>query len=123
MILATAELEEKFTRELLARLPGSIRIGAHDFRVVPVRGNAATSANLRGEFSSQCQEIRIKADMPTRYEAVEVLMHEISHGMWFVGDIEDDPEEEHAVAMFGQVMMGLFRDNPWLLEWIKSAKL
>jgi hypothetical protein len=123
MIAETAELEEEFARELIERLPPTMRVGAYDFRLIPVRGNVASSSGDRGAMSSQCQEIRFKEDLPTRYEAVEVVLHELMHALWWVSDLEDKPEEEHAVAMFGMNLMGVFRDNPWLIHWIQSAEL
>lgn len=76
----------------------------------------SASAHRFGEFSSIEQVIRLQADMPSRFKAVDTFFHEVTHAFYWVYGIDDADKEERAVSV-----LGLHRDNPWLSEWLRKV--
>lgn len=108
-------------REIIDELPASVRVGGFDFRIEKWNPNQTLGAQRWGEFSSAEARIAVQRDMPTVHKAVDTVLHEISHAIFWVYGIEDEDKEERIVSTFGSAWMALYRDNPWLLDWIKRA--
>ena len=121
MIEPTTEQEEKFAEELVMTLPSVIRVGLFDFRIEKLSGNQCT--NKFGECSTVEQAIRIQRTMPTRYKAVDTFIHEVIHAIYWSYGAQDTDGEERMVELMATGMSIVHRDNPWLVDWIKSAKL
>ena len=122
-LIPDADKEEEFALALMKRLPATVRVGAHDFHILLLGPNAVIAEGKNGLFSSSCQTIEIGTTLPTRYAVVDVVLHELAHAIFWTGGLEDKDDEERTVERFGGGLTGLFRDNPWLLDWIKSAEL
>lgn len=123
MLAPTDREEENFVAALLRRLPPYVRVGAHDWRIILWPANKAIGEARNGECCSAMQEIRIQESLPTRYTAVDVVLHEITHAVYWGTSLDDKDEEERIVESISMGLTGLFRDNPWLPDWIKSANL
>lgn len=70
-----------------------------------------------GEFSSL--ELRILLDplMPP-VKAVDTLIHEVLHAIWWCYIIKDEDKEERVVQTECSAWVQIYRDNPQLLAWI-----
>ncbi|WP_370198651.1 hypothetical protein [Bradyrhizobium elkanii] len=102
-------------------LPEMIRVAGFDIRIERWTNHQAAGVSRWGEFSSIEQTIRIQNDMPSRFKAVDTVLHEISHAIYWAYGIEDDDKQERIVSVFGTAWMTLHRDNSWLADWIKNA--
>jgi hypothetical protein len=100
-------------------LPISIRVGAHDVAVVAWAAVSAAAAQRWGEWSAMEQCIRVQENPPTPQRAVEIVLHEVLHAVWWAYDVPvSGVQEEQAVAILGGAMTALWRDNPALLSWV-----
>lgn len=108
-------------RAAVDALSDSIRVAGFDLRIEKWTHQQAASMARYGEFSSIEQTIRIQNDMPSRFKAVDTVMHEISHAIFWAYGIEDGDKEERVVSVLGTAWMALHRDNPWLAGWVTVA--
>ena len=60
-------------------------------------------------------------------EMVNTTFHEIMHACVYIaglnqanGPLKEDDNEEIVVNNLSNMIMGVFRDNPWLLDYIKN---
>jgi hypothetical protein len=102
-------------------LPDMIRIGPFDFAIEKMETRDSWSRGIYGQCSTILQTIAIVRHMPSRHKAVDTLLHEILHALWWERDIEDADKEERTVACLGTALTALYRDNPWLVGWIKRG--
>lgn len=108
-------------RECIEALPDTIKIGGFDFQLVRWNSNQAAGAARYGEFSSIEQIIRLQLGMPSRFKAVDTLLHEITHGIFWVYNIHDDDKEERVTGTMGSAWTQIHRDNPWLPLWLSEC--
>ena len=101
-------------------LPDSVRVGAFDMAIVKWDAAAAAGAHAFGEFCANTQEIRIQSGMPSPTKAVDTMIHELGHAIYWCFYIEDEDKEERTVGTMSGAWTQVFRDNPWLLDWIKE---
>ena len=102
-------------------LPDRIKIGGFDFALVIWTHHQASGASRYGEFSSIEQLIRLQRDMPSPFKAVDTLLHELSHAIFWVYGIHDEDKEERVVGAMGSAWMQIYRDNPWLAKWLNEV--
>jgi hypothetical protein len=115
--------EQKFASELVKRLPAKIRVGPFDFAIEKWSPSRSAERSSYGECSTIEQRISIQIDHVTRFKAVDTVLHEISHAIFWAYGIEDEDKEERIVGTSASAWAAVYRDNPWLIDWIKSAKL
>lgn len=108
-------------RAAIEAMPATVRVGGFDFKLEKWTHHQAAGASRYGEFSSIEQTIRLQLDMPSQFKAVDTLLHELSHAIYWVYGIHDEDKEERVVGVFGSGLMALHRDNPWLAGWISKA--
>lgn len=108
-------------RRAIETLPDYIRIAGFDINLEKWTHQQAAGANRYGEFSSLEQTIRVQIDMPSPYKAVDTVLHEICHAMFWAYGIVDDDKEERVVSALGSGWMAVHRDNPWLAKWLNEA--
>jgi hypothetical protein len=108
-------------RALVERLPDRIRVGAHDFAIQKWNASQAAGARRWGECSTCELRIAIQLDMPTRIKAMETFVHEAEHAIWWVWCVQDEDKEERTVNLMATGWTCVYRDNPWLLDWLKEA--
>ena len=102
----------------VAELPAAIRVGPFDFAVERMNPHDAASRRLWGQFSLIEQVIRVQVDIPSPIKAVDTVLHEIGHAIYWAYGIEDQDKEERIVAVFGTAWTQVWRDNPALLAWV-----
>lgn len=107
--------------KLVQSLPDTIRVGPFDMRIVLVPVDQATSESRWGAFHSIPQVIELMTTYPTLFKAADTLVHEINHAIFWAYGIDEKDEEERTVATFATGWVQVYRDNPWLLDWLKRA--
>ena len=99
------------------QLPCQVRVLAFDIDIVDWKPHDARGKF--GEFSSLENIIRV--DFSTdKINVVDTLLHEINHAIYWAYGIDDEDKEERTVATFSSAWVQVYRDNPWLIEFIKS---
>jgi hypothetical protein len=111
----------KTGRQAVEALPASIRVGPFDFAIDPMSAERAMGQSRFGEFSACEGHIAIQLDMPCPIKAADTFLHEVGHAIFWTYGIEDDDKEERTVSLFGTGWTQVFRDNPWIMDWIKKA--
>jgi hypothetical protein len=109
-------------RELLDAMPKTVKVGALKYNILIVH-------NLRDDDGKECtglcnyskQEISVDPDQPSCEYVVDTFLHELCHAMWAERKLKTRAAEETVVEAFGTALVGLFQDNPLLIEWIKQG--
>lgn len=126
----TIEVDRSFSgrRELrltgeqaVERLPHSIRVGPFDYVIEKMTSNQSGAMRRWGEFSSLEAKIRVSTNFPTAVKAADTLLHEVGHAIWFAWGIEKGDDEERVVGNAATGWVTVYRDNPWLLDWLKEC--
>lgn len=104
--------------DAIAALPASVRVGAHDIAIVPMSIHSASGRRIWGRFEAAAQTIEIQQLMPTSAMAVETLLHEIGHAIWWSYGMRDSWDEEQTVAVQATAWAQVWRDNPLVLDWV-----
>lgn len=99
-------------------LPKKIVIAGFDITFEPLTHYEANEKHSWGEFAANQQKIRIDETIPTPYKLIDTLLHEIGHAIYWAYGIYDDDKEERIVSTFATAWMQVYRDNPWLLDYI-----
>jgi hypothetical protein len=107
--------------KLVQSLPDSIRVGPYDMRLMPLDGSTAEAAGVFGFFKRRDQVIAIDVDHVSCTGLADTLIHEITHAIWWVQGLEDKDEEERTVGTLSTGWTQVYRDNPWILDWLKKA--
>lgn len=107
--------------QAVERLPASIRVGPFDYEIVKMTSRESSALRRWGEFSSLEAKIRISTNFPTPVKAVDTLLHEVGHAIWFAWGIEKGDDEERTVGNAATGWVSVYRDNPWLLDWLKEC--
>ena len=102
------------------KLPDTIRIGPHDFKVVIVPPAVSERFGYNGGFS--CDDLQIT--LSSGYKGsrlVEIFLHEMNHAVYWVTGMRPDDDEERTVDALAMQWSQIYRDNPVLLKWIKQS--
>lgn len=99
-------------------LPKTVRVGPFDFHIVPMDMHKATANSRYGECSSIEMKISIQEEFSSPIKAVDTVLHEISHAIFWAYGLEDGDKEERTVSTFGTAWTQVWRDNPKLLAWV-----
>jgi hypothetical protein len=59
--------------------------------------------------------------MPSTAKAADTLLHEAGHAIYATYGLAEEDKEERIVGAFATAWAQVFRDNPWLLAWLKMA--
>ena len=118
-----AEPSDPATR-LFNKLPTTIRIGAHDYRIVKLSRLESEQRQVAAEFRPIVGEITLAFNvLPTRM--ADALLHEALHGLFRHTALNNDGvsefREESVVSHLAEGLTSLFRDNPWLTGWLAEA--
>lgn len=109
-------------------LPSTVRIGYKDVRIKYVRPDFKKweMTDCFGEYDYRQNVIQIQHDLCGQ-EMANTIVHEIMHAAVQVAGLNQEkaplekPEFEEAVVnQLTNVMMGVFRDNPWMIDMIKN---
>ena len=109
-----------------SELPNKVRIGYKDVKIKYVRPNFKKweMTDCFGEYDYRQNVIQIQHDLCGQ-EMSNTIIHEIMHAAVQVAGLNQEkaplekPEYEEAVVnQLTNVMMGVFRDNPWIIDML-----
>src|SRR6056300_824108 len=109
-------------------LPDNVRVGYKDIKIKYVRPEYKKwlMTDCFGEYDYRQNTISIQHDLCGQ-ERANTIIHEIMHAAVQVAGLNQEkaplekPEFEEAVVnQLTNVMMGVFRDNDWLVDMLKN---
>ena len=109
-------------------LPNHVKVGYKDIKIKYVRPDYKKweMTDCFGEYDYRQNIIHIQHDLCGQ-ERANTIIHEIMHAAVQVSGLnqekaalEKDEHEEAVVNQLTNVMMGVFRDNPWIVEMLKN---
>lgn len=101
-------------------MPTTIRVGHLDYRVEDWTPSEAYVNGRFGECDKHHLVIRVRADLPAQRKA-EVLLHEVLHAAWEMGDLSDGCAEEKVVTVLANQMTQVWRDNPEFVSFMEGS--
>lgn len=101
-------------------LPDAVKVGYLDYALVVLGARAASAANVYGQCSHECCEIRIDFSHAPRVNA-HTLLHELLHAVATVYNRADGADEETTVTTLSNGLAGVWRDNPGVFAWIAAG--
>ena len=109
-------------------LPDHVKVGYKDIKIKYVRPEYKKwqMTDCFGEYDYRQNLIHIQHDLCGQ-ERANTIIHEIMHAAVSISGLnqekaalEKDEHEEAVVNQLTNVMMGVFRDNPWIVEMLKN---
>jgi hypothetical protein len=107
--------------KLVKSLPKSVRVGPYDIALEPMTPARQHTEDATGYFAYAETKIAFEAHPVSGPYAADTLIHEISHAIYYVYGIKSEDDEERTVSTLSTGLVQVFRDNPWLLGWLKKA--
>jgi len=108
--------------------PTQVKVGYRTLKIEYVRPDFINDDMTEsfGEYRSREGRILIQ-DSLCGQERCNTTWHEILHAIVYVfslnqanGPLKEDDAEELVVNTISNAMMGVYRDNPWLLDMLKK---
>jgi len=108
--------------------PKKIKVGYRDIIIKWVAPNFKTDelTDAFGQYKAREGSIEIQNDLCGQ-EKINTFLHEVLHACVYGsglnqanGPLKDDDAEELSVNQLTNYLMGVFRDNPWFLDYIKD---
>lgn len=105
--------------EALNQLPERIHVGAYPIRIKIFEPGDRAARSVWGQFDAQAQTIWISREFPSLTFMGMIFTHELLHAIWWAQSLNEDGEnEERVVTQLATGITQVYRDNPWLLDWI-----
>ena len=108
--------------------PTQVKVGYRTLKIEYVRPDFINDDMTEsfGEYRSREGRILIQ-DSLVGQERCNTTWHEILHSVVYIfslnqanGPLKEDDAEELVVNTISNAMMGVYRDNPWLLDMLKK---
>lgn len=96
--------------------PKHVQVGPHRYRVHLIDA-ALPDAGCDGICSKDRLSIAVYREQGST-KVADTLLHELVHALLAPVKLEDDVEEAVALAL-GPGLLGLMRDNPRLVDWVR----
>lgn len=96
-------------------LPASIRVGPYTIKIT-----IEDVPNAYGQFSPADQEITIQPAFKTAPLAIDTVLHELLHAMWFATALPKKYEERFVSAL-SPCLTQVLQDNPGLRSWLLKS--
>ena len=107
-------------------IPEKIKIGYKEYRLEKWKQTVASANEAQGQFFAK-EGIIGYTDDEKGVSHANTLLHEIIHAIVYHsslnaegGPLYDSEDEEQAVNSMTNWLMGVFKDNPWLLDFLKE---
>lgn len=97
--------------------PKRVQVGPHSYRV-SLLDAALPDAGCDGICSKDRLSIAVYSEQGST-KVGDTLCHELGHALLASVKLEEDVEESVCLAL-GPGLLGLIRDNPRLIEWVRS---
>jgi hypothetical protein len=107
--------------QAVERLPTSIRIGPFDYKVDRLTDLEVSRLDRWGDCWPGQFVIRIAPSIPSAVKVADAMLHEIMHAMFNAFHVENGDSQERIVTALGTGWTQVYRDNPWLLDWLKEC--
>ena len=102
------------------KLPDKIRIGYQDIVIEREKASFSKPTDSYGEYDHRKNSITIQSEANT-------LIHEILHGISYINSLtvsgqplDTDSKEEVVINQITNGLIQVFRDNPWLSDYLKN---
>lgn len=106
---------------LVKSLPKWIKVGPYDVEIRKANDHLAAS-EAWGQWDGGQYIIYIRHEYPNKSLAVSSLLHEITHaGFTIFGYPKENLTEEQVCLINDMLLVLVFKDNVWLLDWIKKG--
>ena len=95
-------------------LPKTIKIGYTDYELEIWPDTFASTEKAQGEFFEEDEKLSSRG--------VNTLIHEILHALIYQYGLAEDVKdiEEKVVNTTANGLSAVFKDNPWLIDYIKE---
>ena len=109
-------------------LPKSVKIGYRDIEIEYVSPDFKTDnlTDCYGEYRAREGKILVQHNLCGQ-EMANVVLHECLHAIAYAsglnqanGPLKEDDGEELVVNQMTNYLIGMFRDNPWFLDFLKN---
>ena len=109
-------------------LPTKVKIGYRDIEIEYVSPDFKSDnmVDAYGEYRAREGKILVQHNLCGQ-EMSNTVLHECLHAAVYGsglnqadGPLKDDDKEEIVVNQLSNYLMGMFRDNPWFLDFIKN---
>jgi hypothetical protein len=104
------------------QLPAPVKIGRHTVAFALIHPEEADNAKVWGYYDPYGNRIVLDAGI-SGLRAVEVTIHELTHALFHLKNVNPRWGEEKTVTALGLGWANLLRDNPHLLLWIVAHVL
>ena len=108
------------------KLPDKIRIGYQDIVIEREKASFAKPTDSYGEYDHRKNTITVQSDLSDLDEA-NTMIHEILHGISYIHSLtasgqplDTDSKEEVVINQITNGLVQVFRDNKWLLLYLKD---
>ena len=103
-------------------LPKTIKIGYTDYELEIWPDTFASTEKAQGEFFEEDEKIGLKGSALKSSRGVNTLIHEILHALIYQYGLAEDVKdiEEKVVNTTANGLSAVFKDNPWLTDYIKK---
>lgn len=99
------------------KIPKKVRIGHVTYKIVPMSKSESYSADSYGCYMGN--ECTIVVDATRDPQLVkDTLLHEIMHGVWYWGGLEDGDKQERIVTLMATGLTQVLKDNPKIGEFL-----
>jgi hypothetical protein len=106
---------------MLDGLPSSLRIGAHDITILVVKDLKVDNGKCWGCYASLEHTIRLEAIQLNLIFAFDTVLHEINHAIMDAWYLQKGDSEERVASIMASGWTQVLRDNPALMEWMRTA--
>lgn len=101
-------------------IPKSIRVAGHTITIETFGINTAKAGDIFAAY--HCIDAKIViCDELDKISALDTLIHEIGHAIYFHYGIRDGDNEEHTVNQMGVGWAQIWVDNPDLVKFLNYA--
>ena len=114
-------------KTLNEQLPATIKIGWKDVKLERVKTSfIKNNSDYWGQYVARENKIEIQEEAEGQ-DLANTLLHEIVHAIVYHssmnaegGPLTQDGDEEQVVNSMTNWLMGVFKDNPWFLDFLKE---
>lgn len=111
----------------MSEKPTTIKVGWKDLKIEYVDPTFKKyNADYWGQFVARKGLIEVQREAQGD-DLANTLLHEVLHAIVYTaslnaegGALEEDKHEEQVVNSITNHLMGVFKDNPWFLDWLKE---
>ncbi len=103
----------------MIELPTHLKVGPVMYRVFELPAIQAMEEKIDGCHEPQGKIIRVREDL-NRDDMARILLHEVLHAAFYMGDLAED-QEERIVTVLANQLTGVWRDNPEFVRFMNDC--